>query len=80
MGYENLPEHDNRPEVVALFANLKAALPKLEELFAEYSGHSWEYEDRIYASITAASRSTTGCRTGPPRSPRPCRCLRRIAN
>ena len=48
MGYENLPEHDNRPEVVALFANLKAALPKLEELFAEYSGHSWEYEDRIY--------------------------------
>jgi hypothetical protein len=48
MGYENLPDRDDRPEVVALFANLKAALPKLEELFAEYSGHSWEYEDRIY--------------------------------
>ncbi|HXU04919.1 MAG TPA: hypothetical protein VN903_28350 [Polyangia bacterium] len=48
MGYEDLPDHDDRPEVVALFANLQAALPKLEELLAEYSGHSWEYEDRIY--------------------------------
>jgi len=48
MGFESLPDHDDRPEVVALFANLKAALPKLEELFAESSGHSWEYEDRIY--------------------------------
>ena len=48
MGYENLLDHDDRPEVVALFANLKAALPKLEELLADYSGHSWDYEDRIY--------------------------------
>jgi hypothetical protein len=48
MGFEHLPDRDDRPEIVALFANLKAALPKLEELFAEYSGHSWEYEDRIY--------------------------------
>jgi len=48
MGLDNLPDHDDRPEVVALFTNLKAALPTLEALLAEYSGHSWEYEDRIY--------------------------------
>jgi len=48
MGLDNLPDHDDRPEVVALFANLKAALPALEALLAEYSGHAWEYEDRIY--------------------------------
>jgi hypothetical protein len=48
MGLENRPDHDDRPEVVALFTNLKATLPKLETLLADYSGHAWEYEDRIY--------------------------------
>src|SRR4051794_31311782 len=40
-------DHDARPEVVALFARLKAALPGLEELLERCSGH-WGYEDPIY--------------------------------
>ena len=42
-----MPDLDERPEVVALFANLKAALPRLQALLDKYNGH-WEYEDRVY--------------------------------
>jgi len=42
-----MPDHDDRPEVVALFANLKAALPQLQALLDKYNG-DWEYEDRVY--------------------------------
>lgn len=38
---------DARKPVRALLANLKAALPELEKLLAECSGH-WGYEDPIY--------------------------------
>jgi hypothetical protein len=38
---------DDRPEVQALLANLKAALPTLEALLEECQSH-WGYEDPIY--------------------------------
>ena len=38
---------DDRPEVQRLFANLRAALPDLERLLDECSGH-WGYEDPVY--------------------------------
>lgn len=38
---------DDRAEVQALFANLKAALPKLKELLDGCSDH-WGYEDPVY--------------------------------
>jgi hypothetical protein len=38
---------DNRPETIALLANMRAALPSLEALFEECSSH-WGFEDRIY--------------------------------
>lgn len=41
------PEVDDRPEVLALFSNLKAALPVLEALLAEHTNH-WGYEDAVY--------------------------------
>ena len=41
MGFDSPPDHDDRPEVVALFTNPKAALPGLEALLAEYGGHAW---------------------------------------
>jgi hypothetical protein len=41
------PDADDRPEVRALFSNLKAALPALETLLAEHTSH-WGYEDAIY--------------------------------
>lgn len=44
---EKLAEGDRRPEVLELVKNLKAALPGLEKLFAELSGH-WAYEDKVY--------------------------------
>jgi hypothetical protein len=47
MAFPDMPEHDDRPEVVALFANLKAALPQLQALLDKYNG-DWEYEDRVY--------------------------------
>ena len=47
MALRDMPEHDDRPEVVALFANLKAALPKLQALLDKYND-DWEYEDRVY--------------------------------
>ena len=40
-------ETDDRPEVRQLFADLKAALPRLEKLLDECSGH-WGYEDPVY--------------------------------
>jgi hypothetical protein len=40
-------DHDERPEVVALFARLKAALPQLERLRDQYDSE-WQYEDRVY--------------------------------
>jgi len=47
MALRDMPDHDDRPEVVALFANLKAALPELQALLDKYNG-DWEYEDRVY--------------------------------
>ena len=47
MGLRDMPDHDDRPKVVALFANLKAALPQLQALLDKYSG-DWDYEDRVY--------------------------------
>lgn len=47
MPFLDVPDYDNRPEVVALFANLKAALPQLQALLDKYNG-DWEYEDRVY--------------------------------
>jgi len=47
MALRDMPDHDDRPEVVALFANLKAALPQLQALLDKYNG-DWEYEDRVY--------------------------------
>jgi hypothetical protein len=47
MGLRYGPDHDDRPEVVALFANLKDALPQLKALLDKYSNH-WDYEDRVY--------------------------------
>jgi hypothetical protein len=41
------PGYDDRPEAVALLANLKTALPKLEALLEESSSH-WGYEDPVY--------------------------------
>lgn len=38
---------DGRPEVQALFQNLKAHLPELETLLAQCTNH-WGYEDPIY--------------------------------
>lgn len=38
---------DDRPDVLALFASLRDALPKLEALLDDCSGH-WGYEDLIY--------------------------------
>src|SRR5438309_7755537 len=38
---------DDREEVRILFANLRTALPALDELFAKYSDH-WSYEDGVY--------------------------------
>lgn len=38
---------DDTPAVQALFANLKAALPELEQLLHQCSGE-WGYEDPIY--------------------------------
>lgn len=40
-------EVDDRPEVQALFTNLKAQLPELEALLARVNGH-WSYEDGVY--------------------------------
>ncbi len=40
-------ELDDRPEVQALFKNLKEQLPELENLLAQCSNH-WGYEDPIY--------------------------------
>ncbi len=40
-------EVDDRPEVQALFATIKAQLPALEELLARVNGH-WTYEDGVY--------------------------------
>ena len=47
MALRDIPDHDDRPEVIALFANLKAALPQLQALLDKYNG-DWEYEDRVY--------------------------------
>ena len=47
MGLLDGPDHDDRPAVVALFANLKAALPQLRALLDKFNG-DWEYEDRVY--------------------------------
>lgn len=41
------PDVDDRPEVLALFSNLKAALPALEALLAAHTNH-WGYEDAVY--------------------------------
>ncbi|MBI2894409.1 MAG: hypothetical protein HYY06_12730 [Deltaproteobacteria bacterium] len=41
------PEVDDRPEVQALFSNLKASMPALQELLDDCSSH-WGYEDPIY--------------------------------
>jgi hypothetical protein len=38
---------DDTPAVQALFANLEAALPELEQLLHQCSGE-WDYEDPIY--------------------------------
>jgi hypothetical protein len=38
---------DDRPAVRELLSNLKAALPRLEEVLATYNDH-WGYEDPIY--------------------------------
>ena len=47
MALRDVPDHDDRPEVAALFANLKAALPQLQILLEKYNGDR-EYEDRVY--------------------------------
>jgi hypothetical protein len=47
MALRDMPDHDDRPEVLALFANLRAALPQLQALLDKYNG-DWEYEDRVY--------------------------------
>jgi len=47
MALRDMPDDDDRPEVIALFANLKAALPQLQALLDKYNG-DWEYEDRVY--------------------------------
>jgi hypothetical protein len=44
---EDRTSYDDRPEVVALLSNLKAALPNLEALQQEASSH-WTYEDLVY--------------------------------
>jgi hypothetical protein len=41
------PEVDQRPEVLALFSNLKAALPRLEALLSRHTSH-WGYEDTVH--------------------------------
>jgi hypothetical protein len=38
---------DDREPVLALFANLRAALPQLEQLLAECDSH-WGFEDPVY--------------------------------
>jgi hypothetical protein len=43
----NAEDFDDRPEVVSLLKRLKAALPELEQLLEECTGH-WGYEDPIY--------------------------------
>jgi hypothetical protein len=47
MALRDIPDHDDRPQVAALFSNLKAALPKLQALLDKYKG-DWEYEDGVY--------------------------------
>jgi hypothetical protein len=47
MALRDTPDDDDRPEVAALFGNLKAALPQLQALLDKYNG-DWEYEDRVY--------------------------------
>jgi hypothetical protein len=42
-----LGDVDDRPEVQALFSNLKASLPALQKLLDECSSH-WGYEDHVY--------------------------------
>jgi hypothetical protein len=44
---EDQTGYDDRPEVMALLSNLKAALPRLEALLEESSSH-WRYEDPVY--------------------------------
>lgn len=44
---KQLPEFDDRPEVLQLLKNLKEKMPLLEQLLIKYSDH-WEYEDPIY--------------------------------
>ena len=78
MALRDMPNDDDRPEVIALFANLKAALPLLQALLDKYNG-DWEYEDRVYRSITRASRSTT-CRSARRASLRRSRPSRPAAN
>lgn len=46
---------DDRPEVRNLLNNLKAALPGLERLLADYSGH-WQYEDPVYRFYHQSSK------------------------
>lgn len=46
-GLMDLDPTDDTPAVQALFANLKAALPELEQLLHQCSGE-WGYEDPIY--------------------------------
>jgi len=44
---QNVDDLDDRPEVAALFKRLKSALPQLQALFEQCSGH-WAYEDYVY--------------------------------
>ena len=48
MGYENLLDHDDRPEVLALFANLRRLCPSSKSCSPTTAASSWDYEDRIY--------------------------------
>ena len=47
-GLMALDATDDTPAVQALFANLKAALPELEQLLHQFSGE-WGYEDPFYS-------------------------------
>jgi hypothetical protein len=47
MALRDMPDHDDRPEVVALFANLKAALPQLQALLDKYNG---DYDQERYCA------------------------------
>jgi hypothetical protein len=55
MALRDMPDHDDRPEVVSLFANLKAALPHLQALLDKYND-DWEYEDRVYRFYHLSSK------------------------